>query len=127
MGRVKYSELRSQMTPESRKRAREMTETYLAEMEISELREQLKMTQSQLAEKLKVTQAAISKLEKNPRVQLDNLRKLVGAMGGKVEIRAVLKDRAVILTHASKGQGSSRSRKSSSKSHAKAVVRAAEA
>ena len=110
MTRVKYSELRSQMTPDSRKRARKMTEKYLAEMEIRELRDHLKITQRQLAEKLKVTQAAISKLEKNPRVQLDNLRKLVGAMGGKVEIRAILKDRTVILTHASSRRRSSRSR-----------------
>jgi hypothetical protein len=43
-------------------------------------------------------------------VQLDNLRKLVGAMGGKVEIRAILKDRTVILTHASSRRRSSRSR-----------------
>jgi DNA-binding transcriptional regulator YiaG len=49
MTRVKYSELRSQMTPESRKRARKVTEKYLAEMEIRELRDQLKITQRQLA------------------------------------------------------------------------------
>jgi DNA-binding transcriptional regulator YiaG len=45
MTRAKYSELRSQMTPESRKRARKMTEKHLAEMEIHELRDKLKITQ----------------------------------------------------------------------------------
>ena len=68
MARIKFSELAKQtMTPESIARSRKTAIEEIAAMELSELRDALKVTQADLAERMKVSQAAISKLEKRNR------------------------------------------------------------
>jgi len=59
-------------------------------MALDELREALKLTQESLAESLHVNQAAISKVERRSDMLISTLRKIIQAMGGELEIRAIL-------------------------------------
>lgn len=99
MGHRPFSELRAKMSPEARQRSRAMAHEMLKEMELRELRETLKVTQVDLATKLKTTQAAISRLEKRPNVLVGSLNQYIYALGGRLELRAVLPDRTVVLTN----------------------------
>ncbi len=86
------------MTREQQARARSLAMRDLREMELRDLREALKMTQVTLAKKLKTTQAAVSRLEKRPGMLVNTLGDYVEALGGRIEVRAVLPDRTVSLT-----------------------------
>lgn len=112
MARIKFSELAKQsMTAESIARSRKAANQEIAAMELSELRDALKVTQVELAQRMKVSQAAISKLEKrNRNIHVDQLRSIVSAMGGKLIIMADFKDRKVELSHLG-NPGDSRVRK----------------
>jgi len=57
---------------------------------VKRLRQRLGLTQEQLAEALHVRQAAISKVERRSDMYISTLRKIIEAMGGELEIRAVL-------------------------------------
>ena len=101
MPRMKLNELaRQTMTPESIARSRKAAIEAIAAMELSELRDALKVTQLDLAERMKVSQAAISKLEKrNRNIHVDQLRSIVSAMGGKLILIADFEGRKVELGH----------------------------
>jgi len=105
--RTKWSDLKNEtMSPVAQRKARELAERDLAEIEMRELRETLKVTQEELADKLKVTQVAD--------MHLSTLRQFVRALGGELEIRAVFAGRSVRLTHigtASVAKRKSRSRR----------------
>jgi predicted transcriptional regulator len=94
-----FSELVAKMSPAAQKRSREVANKILAEMELRELRDALKITQVQLAKRLKTTQAAVSRLEKRSHMFVNTLRDYVEALGGEIEVRAILPDRTVSLTH----------------------------
>jgi transcriptional regulator with XRE-family HTH domain len=98
---MKLNELaRQTMTTESIARSRKAAIEEIAAMELSELRDALKVTQVDLAERMKVSQAAISKLEKrNRNIHVDQLRSIVSAMGGKLILIADFEDRKVELSH----------------------------
>ena len=104
MARIKFGTLVKQtMTPESVARSRKKAIEEIAAMELSELRNALKVTQVDLAERMKVSQAAISKLEKrNRNIHVDQLRSIVSAMGGNLIIIADFEDRKVELSHIGK-------------------------
>jgi len=87
------------MTNDQQRRARALATSDLVEMELAELREALQVSQEELASKLKVTQAAISRLERRPNVLLESLANYVAALGGRIEVHAVLPNRTVKLTH----------------------------
>jgi transcriptional regulator with XRE-family HTH domain len=87
------------MTKNEQHRARTLAMQDLAEMELAELREALQISQEDLAKKLKVTQAAVSRLERRRNVRLDKLSSYVNALGGKLELRIVLPDRTIGLSH----------------------------
>lgn len=88
------------MSPEAREEIKRGTAQILAEMEMAELRDALKIKQVELAGKLHTTQAAISRLEKAPQhTKISTLQKYVEGLGGQIEIRAVFTDRIVKLTH----------------------------
>jgi transcriptional regulator with XRE-family HTH domain len=108
MARIKFSELVKQtMTPESIARSRKKAVKEIAAMELSELRDALRVTQVDLAERMKVSQAAISKLEKrNRNIHVDQLRSIVSAMGGNLIIIADFEDRKVELSHIGKPEDS---------------------
>ena len=54
-----------------------------------ELREARRLTQEHLAELLQVNQAAVSKVERRADMYVSTLEKIIKAMGGQLEIRAV--------------------------------------
>ena len=87
------------MTEDERRQAHMLAVRDLAEMELAELREALQVSQAMLAKKLKVTQVAISRLERRPNVLLESIANYIEALGGKLELYAVLPNRTVKLTH----------------------------
>jgi transcriptional regulator with XRE-family HTH domain len=99
------------MSPAAQRLAREMADKEIAMMEISELREALKIRQEDLAHKLKVSQVAVSQLENRDDLRISTLRDYITALGGQVEVLAIFPDRKVNITHVSlslpKGSGKS--------------------
>ena len=68
-----------------------------SEMDLAELRNDLALTQVALARAIGVGQAEVSKLEKRADMLISTLRKMIEAMGGTLEIRAVFKDRTIAI------------------------------
>jgi DNA-binding transcriptional regulator YiaG len=87
------------MTKAEQRQAHLLATRDLADMELSELREALQVSQGDLAKKLKVTQAAISRLERRPNLLVESIANYVEALGGRLELHAVLPNRTVKLTH----------------------------
>ena len=77
---------RRTMSKASRKRAAERTNVLLREMLLGELRKATGYSQKTLAAKLKMKQPSLSKLENAGDMQVTTLRKIVGALGGELEI-----------------------------------------
>ena len=85
-----FKELQAKMSPAARSRSEAKAERMIREMALDELRTALDLTQEQLAEVLHVRQAAISKVERRSDMFISTLRKIIEAMGGELEIRAIL-------------------------------------
>lgn len=85
----KFKELLDKMTPERRVAIREGADKLRNDMALDELREARALTQEQLAEMLGIRQATVSKMERRTDMYLSSLRKIIEAMGGELEIRAV--------------------------------------
>jgi transcriptional regulator with XRE-family HTH domain len=64
---------------------------------LATLRRTAGLTQVQLAEKLGASQRAISHVEHEPNPRVATLDGYVQALGGRLELRAVLEDRSVAL------------------------------
>lgn len=98
--RKTWTQLKNEtMSKEAQERAHLLAMGDLAEMELTELREALNVSQVELAKKLKVTQTAISRLEHRPNVLLETLYNYIEALGGRLELHAVIGERTVKLTH----------------------------
>jgi predicted transcriptional regulator len=61
------------------------------EMILGELRKSLNMTQAQISRKTGIRPSNLSRLERQPDMQIATLRKIVTALGGKLEIIARFK------------------------------------
>jgi len=85
-----FKELQAKMSAEARARSEAKADRMIQEMALDELRTALDLTQEQLADVLHVRQAAISKVERRSDMFISTLRKIIEAMGGELEIRAVL-------------------------------------
>ena len=83
-------ELEARMSPERRTRVQAKVDKAVQEMALDELREALQLTQETLAEALHVKQPFVSKVERRADMYISTLRKIIEAMGGKLEIRAIL-------------------------------------
>ena len=70
----------------------------LAAMPLDQLRKAQEMTQLQLAEILGVSQGEVSKIEHRSDICVSTLAEYIEAMGGRLEIRAVFRDREVRIT-----------------------------
>jgi transcriptional regulator with XRE-family HTH domain len=86
----KFKELEAKMSPEARERARAGAEQMMRELPLDELREAMRLTEELLAESLHVRPALISKMERRADMFIATLRKIIEAMGGELEIRAIL-------------------------------------
>src|SRR5690349_9603552 len=74
------------MSKASQKRAARRTKALLREMLLGELRKATGYSQKKLARKLKMKQPSLSKLENATDMQVTTLQKLIGALGGEMEI-----------------------------------------
>ncbi len=87
-----FKTLQAKMSPEARVRSEDKANQMIREMALDELRAALDLTQEHLAELLHVNQAAISKVERRSDMYISTLRKIIEAMGGQLDIRAILPD-----------------------------------
>ena len=94
----KFRELIEAMPRERQQRIEKRFQDSLAAMPLDQLRKAQEMTQLQLAEILGVNQGEVSKIEHRSDICLSTLADYVEAMGGRLEIRAVFKDREVRIT-----------------------------
>ena len=82
--------LQAKMSAAARERSPRKADQMIQEMALDELRGALDLTQEHLAELLHVHQAAISKVERRSDMYISTLRRIIEAMGGHLDIRAVL-------------------------------------
>ncbi len=62
----------------------------LLELDLKDLREALGLTQVELASRVGITQSQLSKLERRTNQRITTLRRYVQALGGSLEINAVV-------------------------------------
>jgi transcriptional regulator with XRE-family HTH domain len=94
----KFRELLEAMPPERQRRIEKRFQDSIAAMPLDQLRKAREMTQIQLAEILGVNQGEVSKIEHRSDICISTLADYIEAMGGRLEIRAVFKDREVRIT-----------------------------
>jgi predicted transcriptional regulator len=85
-----FKALQAKMSATARERSQAKADQMIQEMALDELRGVLDLTQEHLAELLHVNQAAISKVERRSDMYISTLREIIEAMGGHLDIRAVL-------------------------------------
>ena len=85
-----FQKLRNGMKPAQRASAELKAKEMMTEMLIAEIRRSVGLTQHDLAKALGVTQPSLSKLEKQDDMQINTLRRLVEALGGRLEVIAHL-------------------------------------
>ncbi|WP_407324566.1 helix-turn-helix domain-containing protein [Acinetobacter pittii] len=84
---AKLNDIISKRSPESQQRIKKMANQMLLDLKLSNLREELKISQAEIAKNLGVSQAAISKRESLGKdLKISSLKEYVEAMGGKVSL-----------------------------------------
>lgn len=95
-----YKELLSQQNPESQQRIAKKIEVLRQELILSQLREELNISQTELARTIGVSQPTLAKIEKtgnDPR--LSTLKRYVSALGGELSIDITLPDGKRVAFH----------------------------
>jgi transcriptional regulator with XRE-family HTH domain len=86
----------TKLSPPRRRKVEARYQELLAEeMRLDELRRTLGLSQADVARKLKVNQPRVSKIEHKPDASLEAMRNYVEALGGKLEVVAVIDGRRV--------------------------------
>jgi DNA-binding XRE family transcriptional regulator len=85
-------------TPEQAQQIDEAVEQELLEMDLRTLREAVGLTQEELAQRVVVTQSQLSKLEHRDDFRLSTLRRYVTALGGQLEIVAIVDGKRIRLS-----------------------------
>jgi DNA-binding XRE family transcriptional regulator len=93
-----FRELLEAMPRDRRRRIEKRLQESLAAMPLDQLRKAQEMTQLELAGILGVNQGEVSKIEHRSDICVSTLSDYIEAMGGRLEIRAVFKDREVRIT-----------------------------
>jgi transcriptional regulator with XRE-family HTH domain len=93
-----FRELLDAIPAERRSKVDQRVRETIAAMPLDELRRARQMTQTRLAESLGVNQGEVSKIEHRTDLYLSTLTEYVEALGGTLEIRAVFSDREVRIT-----------------------------
>jgi predicted transcriptional regulator len=86
------------LPPQAAARATSRAAAQVREVTLKELRQELNVTQAELAEAAEMTQSELSRLESRADHRVSTLRRYVEALGGEVEITAIVGDRRVKLT-----------------------------
>ena len=95
----RWADIRSKkFTPEQLQKIDEMGEEELLEMDLRALREAIGLTQEELAQRVAITQSQLSKMERRPDHRLSTLRRYVAALGGELEVTAVIYGKRVCLS-----------------------------
>jgi transcriptional regulator with XRE-family HTH domain len=94
-GRHSFADLRSRMSPKAK--AEEAAETLRLEVEmnLSELRRALRLSQEEIAQLLNVRQGSVAKMERRTDMYVSTVRRFIEAMGGRLEITAHFEERVV--------------------------------
>jgi transcriptional regulator with XRE-family HTH domain len=87
-----------EMPAARRKKIARRVEPALAAMPLEEVRRARRLTQAELAQTLGVNQGEVSKIEHRTDVYLSTLAGYVEALGGRLEIRAVFRDREMRIS-----------------------------
>lgn len=94
----KWADIKKQkMSPERIERVRREAVAELRELTLRQLREEVGKTQAELAELAEVTQSALSRIERREDNPIEALRRYVEALGGELEVVAVLGNKRVKL------------------------------
>ena len=94
----KWADIKAKkMTPERIERVKAEARAELLELSLRELREASGRTQAELAALADMTQSALSRIERREDNPVDAVRRYVEALGGKLEIVAVLGSKRVTL------------------------------
>lgn len=91
--------LQKKMSRPSHARSEAKARKFIQDMALDELREARNLTQENLAGRLRVNQAAISKLERRADMYLSTLRRVIEAMGGRLEIAARFPEGSIRIRH----------------------------
>ena len=84
--------LRDKMSPEARRRSKEMADEIRREIRLTELRSALGFSQEDLAQLMKKKQAAISRFERRSDMHISTLREFISALGGRLQVIASFPD-----------------------------------
>ncbi len=93
-----FKELEAKMSPQRRARAEAMAHDQMADMLLAEIRRRAGLTQTDLAQILGIQQPSLSKLEAQDDMQISTLRRIIAALGGKLELIAKFPSGAVRLS-----------------------------
>ena len=93
-----FRELLEAMPVARQQRIEKRFQKSLTVMPLDQLRKAQQMTQLRLAEVLGINQGEVSKIEHRSDIRVSTLADYVEAIGGRLEIRAVFKDREVRIT-----------------------------
>jgi DNA-binding XRE family transcriptional regulator len=85
-----FRELEAKLPPKRRAKIKARTQKMAADMLLSEMRKKAGMTQQAVAKELGMRQPGVARLEAQDDIQVSTLRRLVAALGGKLEIIAHL-------------------------------------
>lgn len=83
-----FATLKSKMSAAAQKAIENKTNQLLKDVLLSEIREQLNMTQEDMAVKLNTKQANISRTERRRDMKLSTLKRYIEALGGELDIVA---------------------------------------
>lgn len=76
----------------------DQVEQDLLEMDLRALREAAGLTQEELAQRIAITQSQLSKLERREDHRISTVRRYVAALGGELEIAAVVDGKRILLS-----------------------------
>ena len=93
-----FRELLEVMPAARQQRIEKRFQKSLAAMPLDQLRKAQQMTQLRLAEVLGINQGEVSKIEHRSDIRVSTLADYLEAIGGRLEIRAVFKDREVRIS-----------------------------
>jgi DNA-binding XRE family transcriptional regulator len=94
----KWADIKAQkMSPERVERVRKEAAEELRSLTLRQLREEAGKTQVEMADLTEVTQSALSRMERRDDNPIDTLRRYVEALGGELEVVAVIGNKRVKL------------------------------
>jgi predicted transcriptional regulator len=86
------------LSPQSIERVARRADQQVRQSTLKELRKDLDLTQAELARAADMTQSELSRLESRADHRVSSLRRYVEALGGEIEITAIIGNRRVKLT-----------------------------